>query len=117
MINNVVVVSGGQQKDLAIRIHVLFSPQTPLLATYIEQNSMCHTVAPCWLIHFKYSCMYISIPNSLTVPSAHPSPLGSHTLTYPGGLIREQNLGRKMTSWDVYWEDLRNICEIRVLIL
>ena len=27
------------------------------------------------VIHFKYSSVYMSIPNSLTIPSPHPSPL------------------------------------------
>ena len=47
-----VVVSGGQKRDSAIRIHVSILPQTPLpsrLAHNIEQSPMCHTTGPCWL--------------------------------------------------------------------
>jgi len=39
-----------------------------------EQSSLCCTVAPCLVIHFKYSSVYLSIPNSLTISSPHPSP-------------------------------------------
>ena len=32
-------------------------------------------IGPCWLvIHLKYSSVYMSIPNSLTIPPPHPSP-------------------------------------------
>jgi len=51
-INNVVIVSGGQQRDSAIHIHVSILPQTPLpsrLPYNIEQSSMCYTVGSCWL--------------------------------------------------------------------
>ena len=30
---------------------------------------------PLLVFHFKYSIVYMSIPNSLTIPSLHPSPL------------------------------------------
>lgn len=43
--------------------------------------------------------------------------LGCHTLMCPRELIREQSLGRKIASWDVYWEELRKVCQIRVLLL
>ena len=47
-----VTVSGGQQKDSAIHIHVSIVPQTPFpsgLPHNIEQSSLCYTVGPCWL--------------------------------------------------------------------
>ena len=50
--NNVVIVSGGQQRDSAIHIHVSILSQTPLpsrLPHNIEQSSLCYTVGPCWL--------------------------------------------------------------------
>ena len=32
------------------------------------------------VIHFKYSCVYMSLPNSLTIPSPPPFPTGNHKL-------------------------------------
>ena len=51
-INDVVIVSGGQQRDLAIYIRVFILPQTPLpsrLPRNTEQSSLCGTVGLCWL--------------------------------------------------------------------
>ena len=51
MINNV-LVSGVQQSDSVIHIHVSIVFQTlfPVrLLQSIEQNSLCYTVGPCWL--------------------------------------------------------------------
>ena len=51
LVNNVVIVSSGQQSDSAICIHVFIFPQTPLpskLPHSIEQSSLCYTVGPCW---------------------------------------------------------------------
>ena len=51
LINNVVIVSGEQQKDSAIHTHVSILPPTPLpsrLPQSIEKSSMCDTVGPCW---------------------------------------------------------------------
>ena len=50
MINNVVLVSGVQQSDSVIHIHVsiLFQILFPILQN-IEQSSLCSTVGPCWL--------------------------------------------------------------------
>ena len=47
LINNVVIDSGGQQRDSVIHIHVSTLPQIPLpsrLLHYIEQSSLCYTV-------------------------------------------------------------------------
>ena len=55
-INNNVIVSGGQQKDSAIHIHVSIFPQTPFpsrLPHNIEQSSLCYTTGPCWLSIFS----------------------------------------------------------------
>ena len=52
MINNVVLVSGVQQSDSLIHIHVsiLFQILFPFrLLHNIEQSSLCYTVDPCWL--------------------------------------------------------------------
>ena len=46
------IVSGGQQRDSAIQIHVSIFPQTPLpsrMPHNVEQSSPCHTVVHCWL--------------------------------------------------------------------
>ena len=51
MINNVVLVSGVQQSDSVIHIHVsiLFQILFPFrLLQNIEQSSLCSTVGPCW---------------------------------------------------------------------
>ena len=52
MINNVVLVSGVQQSDSVIHIHVSLLFQilfTCRLLQNIEQSSLCYTVDPCWL--------------------------------------------------------------------
>ena len=52
MINSVVLVSGVQQSDSVIRIHVsvLFQILFPIrLSQSTEQSSLCYTVGPCWL--------------------------------------------------------------------
>ena len=46
------IVSGGQQRDSAIHIHVSILPQTPVpsrLPHNIEQSSLCCAVGLCWL--------------------------------------------------------------------
>ena len=83
-LTNNVIVSGKQQRDSAINIHGSILPQTPQpsrLPHNTEQNSMCYTLVTgigigisLLVIHFKYSSVYMSIPNSLTIPSAHPLP-------------------------------------------
>ena len=72
------MISGGQQRNSAIHIHVSILPQTPLpsrLSRNIEQSSMSYTSRTLLLIHFKCSSVYMSISNSLTIPSPHHSPL------------------------------------------
>ena len=52
MINNAVIVSGGQQRDSAIHIHESILPQTSLpsrLPYNIEHSFLCYTVSPCCL--------------------------------------------------------------------
>ena len=52
LINNVVIVSGAQQRDSAIHIHVSILFQTPLpprLPHNIKQSSLYYIVGPCWL--------------------------------------------------------------------
>ena len=72
LINNFVKVSGGQQRDSAIHNMAPFSTKLPShrgLPLHIEQNSLCCTVGPCWLLIFKYSSVYTLISDSLTVSS------------------------------------------------
>ena len=48
--NNVVMVSGAQQSESAIHIHVPILPQTPLPSRQshnVERTSLCYTVGPC----------------------------------------------------------------------
>ena len=60
--SNVVILSGGQQRDSVIHVHVFILPQTPLpsrLPHNIEQSSMRYTVGPSWLFILnvaEYTC-------------------------------------------------------------
>ena len=57
--NNVVLVSGVQQSDSVLHIHVSILFQIPFpfrLLQNIEQSSLCYTVGPCWL-----SILYIVV--------------------------------------------------------
>ena len=66
--NSVVIVSGEQQRDLAIHMHVSILPQTPLPSRW--PHTQCNSRS-LLIIHFKYSSVYMSTPNS---PAAlHPS--------------------------------------------
>ena len=70
------IVSGGLQRDSAIYIHVSILPQTCLpsrLPHNIEQSSLCCRTL--LVIHFKYTSVYMLVPNSLTIPNCYPSPL------------------------------------------
>ena len=52
LIDSVVIVSGEQQRDSVVRIHVSILPQTLLssrLAHNTEQSSLCYTIRICWL--------------------------------------------------------------------
>ena len=56
MINNVVLVSGVQQSDPVIHVHVsiLFQILFPLrLLQNFEQSPLCYTVGPYWLSIFN----------------------------------------------------------------
>ena len=64
MINNVVLVSGIQQNDSVIHIHVsiLFQILFPFrLLRNIEQSSLCYTVSPCWLSILFYFLKFLFI--------------------------------------------------------
>ena len=68
-INDVVIVSGGQQRNSAIQIHVSIFPEVPTpskLPHNIRQFPVLY-IRSLLVIHFKHSSVYMSIPNSLTV--------------------------------------------------
>ena len=78
LINNVVIVSGGQWRDSAIHTRVSIFPQTPLpsrLPRDTEQSSLCCTVGPCWLfaLFFLY-WLWLGICFSEWLLSCPPSP-------------------------------------------
>ena len=69
------IVSDGQQRDSAIHTRVSILPQTPLpsrLPHNIEQELSVPYSRSLLLMHFKYSSVYLSIPNSLTIPPTLP---------------------------------------------
>ena len=74
LINNVVIVSGVQQSDSVIHIHVsiLFQILFPFrLLHNTEQSSLCYTVGPCWLSNLNIAvctCQSHAFPESHTVP-------------------------------------------------
>ena len=49
LINNILIVSGGQQRDSAIHMHVPKLPLASRLLHDIEQSSLCYTAGLCWL--------------------------------------------------------------------
>ena len=68
MTNNVVIVSGVQQSDSVMHIHlsILFPILFPFTLLHnIEQSSLCYTVGPCWLsilnIAVCTACEFINI--------------------------------------------------------
>ena len=77
------IVSGGQQRDSAICIHVsilIHTPLPPRVPHNTEQRSLLYCKNTEFLysrsllvVHLKYSSVYMPIPNSLTIPSPHPS--------------------------------------------
>ena len=70
LINNVVIVSGVQQREIAIHIHISPFLQAPLptsLPHNIGQNFMCCTIDPCWCREFgidMYTLLYFKWINS-----------------------------------------------------
>ena len=70
--NNAVMVSGEQQRDSAIHTHAsILPPNSPLIqaATYHWAGFHVLYSRSLLVIHFKYSSVYLSIPNSLTIHS------------------------------------------------
>ena len=72
-INNVVIVPGKQGKDSSICTHVSVPPK-------LSSPPGCHITYPVLygrsllVLHFKYSSVHMSIPNSQTIPSPHSYP-------------------------------------------
>ena len=60
LINNAVIISGGQQRDSAIRIPVsILPPQTSLpssLPQEPKQSSLCCPAGPCWSFTANMQC-------------------------------------------------------------
>ena len=73
MIYNVVLVSGVQQSDSVIHIHVSIIFQI-LLPFRLLQNIELYRRS-LLVIYFKYSSVYMSVPNSQSILPPHLSPL------------------------------------------
>ena len=108
LIDRVVIVLGGRKWDSTIHTHVSILPQTLLpfrLSYNIGQSSMCYT-RTLLVIYFKYSSVYMSIPNSLTIPSPF-FPLGNHTFVLYWLQILVVANGRESSETDI--SDIRRL--------
>ena len=56
-----------------IHVYILFQILFPLALLHNIEQSVLYSRS-LLVTHFKYSSVYMSIPNSLTIPSPHPSP-------------------------------------------
>ena len=76
-INNVVIVSGEQRRDSAMRhIDISILPQTPLpprLPHNPEQRSTCYMAGPCLLTILNIGCTWPSQTSQLSCPPGNPS--------------------------------------------
>ena len=77
-INHIVIISGTQQSNSAIHVHVSIFPQIflPRLPCNTEQRSLCYRLGPCLLFILGYRGVYILISNSLsllTLPAGNQS--------------------------------------------
>ena len=86
MVDNVVLVSGVQQSDSLIQIHVCMRFQILFLFRLlhnIEQSSLYYTVGPCWLSILN-TVMCMLIPNSLIflAPDSSPREIYSNYLCF-----------------------------------
>ena len=75
LINNVVIVSDEQ--DSAVHMHISMLPQTLFPSRLPHSLKQSHVLYNRSLldVHFKYSSVYLSIPNSLSIPSPDSLPL------------------------------------------
>ena len=70
VINSVVIVSGGQQRDSAIHLYASILPRSLLpsrLPRTIEQSSLCYTVRPRWLSILNIAALYFCTLNYLSL--------------------------------------------------
>ena len=82
--NNVVVVPGGHLGDSAIHTHASVLPPTPFPSCLPHTHTQFCSIEPTVLygktllaIHFKYSSVYLSVPNAPAIPSPNPSLLAT----------------------------------------
>ena len=55
-IHDIVIVSGGQQRDSVILVSILLqTPLPPKLPCNTDQSCLCYVVGSLLVIHFKYS--------------------------------------------------------------
>ena len=74
--NNIVIVSGEQWRNSHTNTGTSSPPKSPPIQAITWHWAEFHVLyGSCLLvIHFKYSWMYVSIPNSLPIPSPQPCP-------------------------------------------
>ena len=83
------IVSGEQQRVLAIHIHVSILPQPPLpsrLPRHTEQSSLCSTVEPCWP----------SVLNTAVLVTVSHSPRVFHSAGYKPTALKKKK--KKVSS-------------------
>ena len=94
MINNVVLVSGVQQSNSVMHIHVsiLFKILFPFrLLQSIEQSALCYTVGPYWL-----SILNIAV---CTCQSQSPNPSLPH---YPYPLVTISSFSKSVSLKNIH---------------
>lgn len=77
-VNNVAIVSGGQQRDSApCGIHAVVLLQTPVPSGCPHGHRQVPVLdnESLLLLQFKHGSVYMSTPSSLGIPSSHPSHL------------------------------------------
>lgn len=74
--SNVVIISGGLLRDLAVHIHVSILPKFPRIqaAITVNQSSLCYTVGACWLSTLNNSSAYHVYPQIFNYPFPAPFP-------------------------------------------
>ena len=93
--NNAVIVSGGEQSDLAIHTYVSILPETPFptrLPHNIEQSCLCSTAGPCWLSIL--SVAVCSCPSQILCPF----PLATISSFSKSVSLKESPLSNQVTS-------------------
>ena len=82
--NSVVIVSGEQQRDTAISTRIHSPPNSPPIQAATEHWAEFRLLCSRSLLFnpFKYNSVYISIPNSLILPSPNLSYPSNHNLVF-----------------------------------